>query len=60
MRSIVRSVLLVFAALAASLAQAAYNCNVSSGGFSAAYSPSAPTANIMPPEPRIERHSARR
>ena len=47
MLAIIRTLLLVLAGLAASVAQAAYNCTVSSPGFVDAYDPTAATATIV-------------
>jgi len=47
MRTILRLVVLASALLAAPLVHAAYNCSVSSPGFSAAYSPTSPTTTIV-------------
>lgn len=46
MRTILRLVLLASAALLAPLGHAAYNCTVSSSGFSAAYDPTSGSTNI--------------
>ncbi len=47
MRAILRFVLLAAAMLLPPLAQAAYNCTVSSPGFTAAYDPTSPSTNIV-------------
>jgi len=46
MRTVLRFVLLAATLLFASFTHAAYNCSVSSAGFSAAYDPTSPSTNI--------------
>ena len=46
MRNVLRSVLLLCALLGCAAAQAAYNCSITSPGFSTAYNPGAATDNV--------------